>query len=285
MSHNIISFIYFVCLEYLDYFERTYVRGRKVAHCVKEATFPPSMWNCNKAAVQGLPRTNNAMEGWHRSFNDRFPKSKMALSQFLIRLMCEEEKTRQLDVRFGTFLISFFSIYKTCFRARANPAECIRQLRTTAIQKRNDNLKLLVEHYNARKVSTRDERLDFLQNIQHHLAKFAFTREADEVVQEEAKVVEEVAEVLNEVDQADLPQLPIDMYGIKIQKEDMEKLFPKQWLNDNLINIYLELLARDGVQNVSVFLLHFNFFYFICRFFHWILIFIRSFARKVVRAQ
>jgi hypothetical protein len=38
-------------------------RGRR-----RRAMFPVTFWNCHDRVNQGLPRTNNAVEGWHRAF-------------------------------------------------------------------------------------------------------------------------------------------------------------------------------------------------------------------------
>ena len=85
-------------LEYLEYFEKTYIRCR-TGRVLREGVFPTALWNHREAAINGMPRTNNAIEGWHNSFNQRFPKSKMPLSQFIVRLQSEEEKTRQILLR------------------------------------------------------------------------------------------------------------------------------------------------------------------------------------------
>ena len=55
----------------LDYFETTYIgelrRGRRRA-----PLFAHEFWNINQRVVDNLPRTTNALEGWHRSFNHSF---------------------------------------------------------------------------------------------------------------------------------------------------------------------------------------------------------------------
>ena len=51
----------------LDYFEDVYI-GR-VRRCRRRTpTFPKSMWNMYARVHEELPRTNNAVEGWHRGF-------------------------------------------------------------------------------------------------------------------------------------------------------------------------------------------------------------------------
>jgi hypothetical protein len=63
------------------------VYSRQFRHGMKwPGLFPIDKWNCHIAAKSRLPRTNNALEGWHRRFNARFPRSNMPLSQFIVRL-------------------------------------------------------------------------------------------------------------------------------------------------------------------------------------------------------
>lgn len=56
-------------------------------------------YNSFDAVLQDGPRTNNAVEGWHFAFNKRFPKARLPLSQFIMRLKDEEERTTDLAER------------------------------------------------------------------------------------------------------------------------------------------------------------------------------------------
>ena len=49
----------------LDYFEDTFI-GRARHRGRREPRFQHSMWNCHDRVGEGLPRTNNHCEGWHR---------------------------------------------------------------------------------------------------------------------------------------------------------------------------------------------------------------------------
>ena len=56
------------CMPIADYFEDTYVgrpqrRGRR-----RPPTFPHTLWNVHNRTLQDMDRTNNHIEGWHRSF-------------------------------------------------------------------------------------------------------------------------------------------------------------------------------------------------------------------------
>ena len=52
----------------MDYFEDTFI-GRPTRRNGRRAPqFPISLWNVHDRVEEGLPRTNNTVEGWHRSF-------------------------------------------------------------------------------------------------------------------------------------------------------------------------------------------------------------------------
>ncbi len=49
----------------LDYFEDSYI-GRPQRRGRRPPMFPVSSWNQHQRTLDGLPRTNNHLEGWHR---------------------------------------------------------------------------------------------------------------------------------------------------------------------------------------------------------------------------
>ena len=51
------------------YFERTYIGRRLPGGFYQEPIFPIEMWNHHHEVPQGIPRTTNAVEAWHRSYN------------------------------------------------------------------------------------------------------------------------------------------------------------------------------------------------------------------------
>jgi hypothetical protein len=53
----------------VDYFEDTWIGRPLGRHNRRRAPlFEHSLWNCYDAVVDGLPKTNNAVEGWHTEF-------------------------------------------------------------------------------------------------------------------------------------------------------------------------------------------------------------------------
>jgi len=50
-----------------DYFEDTYI-GRPQRRGRRQPTYAIGMWNMYQRSEDELPKTNNSVEGWHRSF-------------------------------------------------------------------------------------------------------------------------------------------------------------------------------------------------------------------------
>ncbi|KAH7705955.1 hypothetical protein AAVH_26827 [Aphelenchoides avenae] len=137
-----------------NYFEKNYIRRFNALDALVEPRFPIATWNVHVAVLEDGARTNNSQEGWNRAFNQRFLRSKMKLSQFLLRLREEEEKVRLL-----------------IDRAFLNPADAFRQRRRPKTMIRDANIKALVEEYVALPAAQRNRAamLDTLARIQHHL--------------------------------------------------------------------------------------------------------------------
>ncbi|KAK0396666.1 hypothetical protein QR680_001806 [Steinernema hermaphroditum] len=79
------------------YFETTYV-SRFNRQGPMPPRFPMDTWNSHEAVVNDLPRTNNALEGFHHAFKSNFANSKPNLSKVLVALQ-EEEVRAQARLR------------------------------------------------------------------------------------------------------------------------------------------------------------------------------------------
>lgn len=74
----------------VDYFEDTWI-GRPVGEKRRDPLFKHSHWNCFDAVIRNLPRTNNAIEGWHRGFSSN-TESHPNIFKFIELLKKEQSK-------------------------------------------------------------------------------------------------------------------------------------------------------------------------------------------------
>ena len=51
------------------------------------------MWNCNEAAVEAMPKTNNSVEGWHRGFESTVETYHPNVFRFIEALLREQVLT------------------------------------------------------------------------------------------------------------------------------------------------------------------------------------------------
>lgn len=82
---------------FLSYFEKYYLgRYEKETNCFIHGIFPLSLWNVHKRILKSLPRTINAAEGWHRSFNHKNEIAHPNIARLIEKLKDEEEVNRIL---------------------------------------------------------------------------------------------------------------------------------------------------------------------------------------------
>uniref|UniRef100_A0A914W7H6 MULE transposase domain-containing protein n=1 Tax=Plectus sambesii TaxID=2011161 RepID=A0A914W7H6_9BILA len=73
----------------ITYFDKHYM-GQVVGRRRRRPTFPQDLWNMYDRTVQGLPRTNNSVEAYHRSLNTHF-----AVSHPSMWVACEKIQSYQ----------------------------------------------------------------------------------------------------------------------------------------------------------------------------------------------
>uniref|UniRef100_A0A915D1V8 Transposase n=1 Tax=Ditylenchus dipsaci TaxID=166011 RepID=A0A915D1V8_9BILA len=134
------------------------------------------MWSCFQSVLDGSARTNNAQEGWHMRFNKKFSKRNPTLSRYIVRMKEEEHSTWQLAVRHA-----------------ANPADPVRNPRSTKVINSERQIKKLVRDYNEEEIHVR-QRLQYLKHLQQHLAKFYDAGNREEAIEQEAESGEEAQE-------------------------------------------------------------------------------------------
>lgn len=64
-----------------------------------DAMFPPILWNIHQFFDISVPRTNNAIEGWHNTFNASFGTAKFSFPILIRQIKNEEEFTQQKFIR------------------------------------------------------------------------------------------------------------------------------------------------------------------------------------------
>lgn len=67
----------------IEYFEETWVNKSRREGRRKNPKFPLSLWNCHEATKNDLPRTNNAVEGWHNGFSSLLGADQPSLWKFI----------------------------------------------------------------------------------------------------------------------------------------------------------------------------------------------------------
>ena len=72
-----------VPLDFVDYFEDTYMGRLNRNGTRRKARFEIPLWNVYHRTVNDLPRTNNAIEGFHRGFESMLQANKPDVWRFL----------------------------------------------------------------------------------------------------------------------------------------------------------------------------------------------------------
>ena len=76
------------------YFEDTYI-GRPFHRRRRDPPFKPELWNIYDRIVRNLPKTNNAVEGWHRAFQTSLGYNHPTIYKFVEFLRLEQDHTEK----------------------------------------------------------------------------------------------------------------------------------------------------------------------------------------------
>lgn len=89
----------------ISYFEHNWIgvvtrnRNRRL-----KPFFSLDLWNCNQAVLENLMRTNNSLEGWHNSFNNKVRVSHASMSKFITVIKYEQALTETIISQLNTGL-------------------------------------------------------------------------------------------------------------------------------------------------------------------------------------
>ncbi|KAI6648367.1 hypothetical protein LOD99_12176 [Oopsacas minuta] len=109
------------------------------------ATYPIHLWNNHIGTPLGLPRTTNAVEAWHRSFNATVGCHHPTIWKFILSFKREQGL---VEVRYANYLVD-----KPPTKRRRS-------------QQTEEALKTLVRGY----YSTDRSKMEFLQGVAHHFS-------------------------------------------------------------------------------------------------------------------
>lgn len=128
----------------LDYFENTWIgKIRRAGEGRLPPKFSLSLWNCTDATKNDLPKTNNAVEGWHNAFSSLLGAHHPTIWKFINGLR-DQQSLNELKIEH--------------YIAGNLPKKGRKKYRDTAAR-----IKIIVEDYHGREMS------DFLQGIAHNL--------------------------------------------------------------------------------------------------------------------
>ena len=78
------------CLKFTTYFQKTYIGELDTIGRQKKPLYPIDEWNVYQRTKDNMPRTNNAVEGWHSGLTKLVAQSKPSLIKFYSKLQEED---------------------------------------------------------------------------------------------------------------------------------------------------------------------------------------------------
>ncbi|CAF0952156.1 unnamed protein product [Brachionus calyciflorus] len=90
-----------------SYFEDNYKGAKKRTKVPsrKNPRYEVKLWNCYERTKQGLPRTNNNLEGWHNALQSTI-KSHPQLLSLIDDFKLEQSNTENLFIKLNTGLLN-----------------------------------------------------------------------------------------------------------------------------------------------------------------------------------
>lgn len=84
-----------------DYFFNTFIGTNR------NARYPPSIWHSQNINDKNIPKTNNAIEGWHNTFKNTFGSTKFSFHLLVLKLKNEEDAIRIRTIQHDVLGIGF----------------------------------------------------------------------------------------------------------------------------------------------------------------------------------
>ena len=127
----------------IDYFLDNWIGMLQTRRRRRDPTFAITLWNCYYAVIDGLPKTNNALEGWHRAFSSLLSAHHPTIWKF-INAIQQEQSLNELKLN--------------QYSAGVSPPKSRRKYRDSA-----KNIMKIVEEYDQR------DPIEYLSSIANHL--------------------------------------------------------------------------------------------------------------------
>lgn len=86
--------------EVVDYFEDTWIGRPDRRNGRRPPLFSIEMWNCYSRVIDNLPKTNNNIEGWHRSFAQLINCNHPNIWNFIEALQKEQSRNELMMEKF-----------------------------------------------------------------------------------------------------------------------------------------------------------------------------------------
>jgi hypothetical protein len=76
--------------KFIEYFEDNYIGRIQLRNRRKTPKFPHYLWNCYNSVINGIAKTNNSVEGWHRKFHSLLEADHPSIWKFINGLKREQ---------------------------------------------------------------------------------------------------------------------------------------------------------------------------------------------------
>ena len=219
--------------DFIRYFEKTWIKG----------DYPVSLWN---HLNNNGPRTNNHLEGDNRKTNSEMPSETLNIYQFI-----DFNKILESEV-----FINFHRRENSCkFNTKRRPIDIKRDERIRNLKSSLTNSLISSQFSEVHLI------LQFVRSIAHmYQYERRINDEGDEFVDKSSIELSMPSNSdmvrLQNSDSHLIKIVPVDAlkelrkkftmvsrFGINLTHLDLDSLNPQQWLNDNVINYYLNLLT------------------------------------------